>query len=430
MAEEVLIHVEGVSKKFCRDFKTSLRYGMADLAGELFGRPRTQHLRKSEFWAVKDVSFTLRRGECLGLLGHNGAGKTTMLRMLNGLIKPDQGRVEMRGRVGALIALGAGFDPILSGRENVYVNASVLGLTSREIDRRFDEIVDFADIKDFIDMPLQSYSSGMAARLGFAVACAVEPDILLVDEVLAVGDHSFRLKAQRAMREALERGTTVVIVSHNLHDISGTATRCIWMDHGSIRMDGDTSSVSSEYLHAQTQVASGSKAALFEYSPNRRGHVVLTRVEQVGHPGTHVRQVQVDDLSKGIDLELHYTAVNEVHDEVVHAINLMTRGTMYIARGAITARLDVKVNEPFGLRVHVDLPDLLPGRYRLEHFTWMPGGDMLEGVLDLVEIEVLPQASMQRLRAASTPFFLEKMTDNAKGSVPLGISLVNAKQNA
>ncbi len=197
MADEALIRVEGVSKKFCLDLKASLRYGiMADLAkDELLGRSRTDHLRKSEFWAVQDVSFTLRRGECLGLLGHNGAGKTTLLRMFNGLIKPDFGRVEIAAAWG-LIAFGAGFDPILSGRENVYVNASVLGFTKREMDERIDEIVDFADIKEFIDMPLQSYSSGMTVRLGFAVASMlIQPDILLVDEVLAVGDVTFTSSA-------------------------------------------------------------------------------------------------------------------------------------------------------------------------------------------------------------------------------------------
>ena len=146
-------------------------------------------LRDGEFFAVKDVSFELRRGDCLGLLGHNGAGKTTLLKMLNGLIKPDAGSIMMRGRVGALIALGAGFNPILTGRENIYINGSVLGLTKKEIDAKIDEIIDFAEIREFIDMPVQSYSSGMAGRLGFAVATALDPDVLIVDEVLAVGLH-------------------------------------------------------------------------------------------------------------------------------------------------------------------------------------------------------------------------------------------------
>jgi len=186
---EILISVDNVSKKFCRSLKKSLWYGVKDIGAELFGRSAThEHLRESEFWANREISFELRRGECLGLIGRNGAGKTTLLRMLNGLIKPDNGRIEMRGRVGALIALGAGFNPILSGRENIYVNASVLGLNRHEIDMKMDEIIEFAEIGEFIDMPVQNYSSGMAVRLGFAVATALEPDILILDEVLAVGD--------------------------------------------------------------------------------------------------------------------------------------------------------------------------------------------------------------------------------------------------
>ena len=162
MSNEVLIKVDGVSKKFCRSLKKSLWYGLKDIASEAAGRRSgDDRLRPEEFLAVNDVSFEVKRGECLGLIGRNGAGKTTLLKMLNGLIKPDKGRIEMRGRVGALIALGAGFNPILTGRENIYVNGSVLGLTKREIDHKIDKIIDFSEIRDFIDVPVQSYSSGM-----------------------------------------------------------------------------------------------------------------------------------------------------------------------------------------------------------------------------------------------------------------------------
>src|SRR5206468_4283587 len=195
----VLVHVEHVSRRFCRNLRRSLWYGIQDIARDLnpFGRNSSggsSSLRKDEFWAVNDVSFELRRGECLGLIGRNGAGKTTLLKMLNGLIKPDCGCIEIRGRVGALIALGAGFNPILTGRENIYVNGAVLGLTKREIDEKIEEIIDFAEIREFIDSPVQSYSSGMQVRLGFAMASSLNPDILLLDEVLAVGDMGFQAK--------------------------------------------------------------------------------------------------------------------------------------------------------------------------------------------------------------------------------------------
>ena len=160
-------------------------------------------LRDGEFWAVNDVSFELRRGECLGLIGHNGAGKTTLLKMLNGLIKPDAGSITIRGRVGALIALGAGFNPILTGRENIYINGSVLGLSKKEIDGKIDEIIDFAEIGEFIDSPVQNYSSGMSVRLGFSIASSLSPDVLILDEVLAVGDIGFVIKCLNRVRQLL-----------------------------------------------------------------------------------------------------------------------------------------------------------------------------------------------------------------------------------
>lgn len=245
---ETLIKVEDVSKKFCRDFKRSLWYGMQDLGNELLGRRHDGNgeLRPDEFWAVEDVSFELKRGECLGLIGRNGAGKTTLLRMLNGLIKPNQGRIEMRGRIVALIALGAGFNPILTGRENIYVNASVLGLSKREIDRKIDEIIDFAEIGEFIDAPVQNYSSGMQVRLGFAVAAAQEPDILLLDEVLAVGDAAFRAKCYHCLSDML-RKSAVILVSHNMDQIGQICSRAVVMQSGKKTCEGNVGECIKQY---------------------------------------------------------------------------------------------------------------------------------------------------------------------------------------
>lgn len=236
---DTLIKVEGVSKKFCRSLKRSLWYGLSDLGSELLGRRNTGDagLRRDEFWAVKDVSFELKRGECLGLIGLNGAGKTTLLRMLNGLIKPDQGRIELRGRVGALIALGAGFNPILTGRENIYVNASVLGLSKLEIDEKIDEIVDFAEIGASIDAPVQSYSSGMQVRLGFAVATALKPDILLLDEVLAVGDAAFRIKCFNRIQDLID-DCAVIFVSHSMPQVTRISNRLLLLRDGRVAAAG------------------------------------------------------------------------------------------------------------------------------------------------------------------------------------------------
>jgi lipopolysaccharide transport system ATP-binding protein len=236
---EPLIRVEGLSKKFCRSLKRSLWYGLQDLGSELRGHRHggDGRLRPEEFWAVKDIGFELRRGECLGLIGHNGAGKTTLLRMLNGLIKPDQGRIEIRGRVGALIALGAGFNPILTGRENIYINASVLGMSKKHVDRKLDEIIDFAEIEEFIDTPVQNYSSGMGVRLGFSVAAVlIEPDILFLDEVLAVGDIGFVIKCLNTVRR-MTNNAAVVFVSHNMQYVSTFCTRVMVMERGKTLLD-------------------------------------------------------------------------------------------------------------------------------------------------------------------------------------------------
>ena len=230
---DVLIKVDGVSKKFCRSLKKSLWYGIQDLGSELLGKRHggKGELRPDEFWAVRDVSFELKRGECLGLIGANGAGKSTLLKVLNGLIKPDKGQVEMTGRVGALIELGAGFNPILSGRENIYVNGSVLGFTKEEMVRKFDDIVEFAELDEFIDMPVQNYSSGMKVRLGFAVAAQMEPDVLIVDEVLAVGDVGFRIKCLNKIHKLLDNAA-VIFVSHSMPYVARICTHAMVMRKG------------------------------------------------------------------------------------------------------------------------------------------------------------------------------------------------------
>lgn len=236
MSVETLIKVDSVSKKFCRNLKKSLWYGIKDLGSEILGRSRGDkvELRPEEFWAVNKVSFDLKRGECLALIGRNGAGKTTLLRMLNGLIKPDAGRIEIRGQVGALIALGAGFNPILTGRENIYANASILGLSKRYIDSKLEEIIDFAEIDEFIDMPVQSYSSGMNVRLGFSVAAVlIQPDILFLDEVLAVGDMAFTLKCFNRIDRIIPN-SAVIFVSHNMPQVSRIATKAILLERGHV----------------------------------------------------------------------------------------------------------------------------------------------------------------------------------------------------
>jgi len=246
---EVLVDVEHVSKRFCRDLRMSLLHGAKDIAGELLGRgvPDRRQLRQGEFWALDDVSFQLRRGECLGLIGPNGAGKSTLLKLISGLIKPDAGRLKVRGRVGALIELGAGFHPLLTGRENIRVNASILGLSQRQLADRQDQIIDFADIGDAIDASVQSYSSGMRARLGFAIAAHLDPDVLLIDEVLAVGDVGFRGKCYNRLA-SLQHSAGFILVSHNMEPIVRTCNVGLVLANGRSAFFGTSKKAAEAYF--------------------------------------------------------------------------------------------------------------------------------------------------------------------------------------
>jgi ABC-type polysaccharide/polyol phosphate transport system ATPase subunit len=230
---DTLIKVEGLHKKFCQSLKRSLLYGTVDATKSMFGYAiENVGLRKKEFWALQDINFELKRGETLGLIGQNGSGKTTLLRLLNGIFPPDKGKITIKGRIGALIAVGAGFHPHMTGRENIFLNGTILGMTKDELKQKFDEIVDFADLGCFIDSPVATYSSGMTVRLGFAIAIHCEPDILLIDEILAVGDAKFQRKCLDKMRALRKTGIAILIVSHNLQIIESMCEKGILLDKG------------------------------------------------------------------------------------------------------------------------------------------------------------------------------------------------------
>jgi lipopolysaccharide transport system ATP-binding protein len=259
---EVAIKVENISKKYCKLLKRSMFYGIKDIVRNMYGlSSHPERLRKHEFWAVDDVSFEVRRGETLGIIGPNGSGKTTLLKMLNGIFWPDKGKITIKGRVGALIEVGAGFHPLLTGRENVYINAAILGMTKEEVDEKFDSIVEFADIGDFLDSPVKHYSSGMYVRLGFAVAVHCEVDILMIDEILAVGDMSFQRKCLDRMNDLRNKGTAIIFVSHNLHTVDGLCENTIFLAEGKIKHQGKTGGVIQIYQrYVNEQMSKGIKA--------------------------------------------------------------------------------------------------------------------------------------------------------------------------
>lgn len=230
-------------------------YGTVDAMMDMANIHRNPDLlRKKEFWALKDINFELKRGETLGLIGQNGCGKTTLLRLINGIFPPDSGKITRKGRIGALIAVGAGFHPYMSGRENIYLNGTILGMNRLEIKRKFDEIVDFAEIGEFLDAPVATYSSGMTVRLGFAIAIHCDPDILLIDEILAVGDVGYQLKCFNKIGELRQQGVSTLLVSHDLHNMSTFANRILLINKGHQVFLGEVSEGLSIYKKEFEQI--------------------------------------------------------------------------------------------------------------------------------------------------------------------------------
>ena len=329
---DTLVRVEHVSKKFCKSLKRSLWYGVRDTLHELNpftlatdpelpatdAEFRLPELRDGEFWAVRDVSFELKRGECLGLIGHNGAGKSTLLKMLNGLIKPDAGRIEMRGRVGAMIELGAGFNPILTGRENIYNKGAVLGFTTRQITAKFDEIVDFAEIEEFLDMAVQNYSSGMKVRLGFAVSAMMDPDVLIIDEVLAVGDAGFRAKCYDAL-DRFRSSCCILFVSHSMPMVSRLCDEAMVLDRG------------APQFHGQVQEAVARYSALVQPS-NQSGNLMKGSDIVLDHMMVFAGENEVSRIPYGssVRLSLHVRSAS-AYRGLVGRVSFLANGTEIVA---------------------------------------------------------------------------------------------------
>lgn len=244
----VSVRFENVSKRYNLGLtRTSIPALLKQATHQLFGKGSGNSQTASEFWALRDVNFELNRGESMALVGSNGAGKTTTLKLLANITKPTSGAISTNGKLSALIELGAGFHPDLTGRENVFLNGTILGLKRSEVEERFDEIVAFSELERFIDTPVKRYSSGMTVRLGFAVASCIEPEILLVDEVLAVGDAAFQQKCMQRIRGLVESGTSIIFVSHNLYLVQAVCDRALYIEHGKVKYDGTTNEVIEMY---------------------------------------------------------------------------------------------------------------------------------------------------------------------------------------
>lgn len=244
-----MIKLENVSMKF--NLGIEKEFSIKQAFVNCFSFKKKNKKKKEVFWALKDISFEVKKGEVIGLIGSNGAGKSTMLKVVSGVMKPTKGKVTVNGVISPMIELGAGFDPELTARENIYLNGAILGYSKKFLDNKFDEIVEFSELKDFLDVPVKNFSSGMTAKLAFSIATVVNPEILIVDEILSVGDIKFQEKSKKKMLEMIHGGTTVLYVSHSLDSIRELCDRVIWIEHGKMVKLGKTEKICDEYYKSQ-----------------------------------------------------------------------------------------------------------------------------------------------------------------------------------
>jgi lipopolysaccharide transport system ATP-binding protein len=366
---ETVVRAEGLGKRYVLQRRKPART-LAEHAGDRLrdlARRITRRgaLERQEFWALRDVSLEIGRGEILGVVGRNGAGKSTLLKVLSRITEPTEGTAEVRGRVGSLLEVGTGFHPELSGRDNVFLNGAILGMRRGEIARKFDDIVDFAGVEQFIDMPVKRYSSGMHVRLGFAVAAFLEPEILLVDEVLSVGDRGFQERCLGRMQEVTRGGRTVVFVSHNLAAVQSLCTRAVLLDGGHVVHQGDVSDVLSTYVAATDETA---RTSLRERA-DRRGDGRLRFVEvEVRAPHGAVR------AGDDVEVLLRYESGLEAREVLVGVSVAGPLGEpLFLVSNDVSGQGLPSVPAEGVFRCTIPRLALQPGRYSLNVFASLSG---------------------------------------------------------
>jgi ABC-type polysaccharide/polyol phosphate transport system ATPase subunit len=329
--------------------------------------------------ALKNVSFSVDRGEAFGIIGRNGSGKSTLLKLISGILKPTHGKVSVNGRIAALIELGAGFHPEITGRENIYINGIMLGLSRREIDQRFDKIVEFSGIADFLDQPVKTYSSGMYVRLGFAVAVHVDPDVLLIDEVLSVGDEEFSARCVAKIQEMKYRGVTLLFVTHQLDQVRTLCDRALWLDHGQVEAIGDPMRVVDAYLQevsggvasmqppaVETETAAPEPPPKSENDEERwgSGEIVIKRVALTDHDGRELVALGAGTpVTFDIDVEARVPQDDFVFGlGIYHADGTCVYGTNTDVEGYSPQKIEGKVR----IRFVIASLDLVAGTYRID----------------------------------------------------------------
>ncbi len=370
------IEVKNVKKKFKVYFDKG-----SQLKERILFRNRNRY---EERWVLDDVSFEVKQGEAIGLIGHNGCGKSTTLKLLTRIMYPDSGSIELRGRVSSLIELGAGFHPDMSGRENIYTNASIFGLTKKEIDERLDDIIEFSEMEPFLDNPVRTYSSGMYMRLAFSVAINVNADILLIDEILAVGDVNFQAKCFNKLREIKAQGTTIVIVSHSMGQIEQICDRSIWIHEGKIKAEGNPREIDKDYLDfmgqkrqeiaEQSQKKDEAKTMVVEEIETRaeaeekkRWGNGRARFREVCMSGKQSDRQRVFATEESVKIRMNYKVKQKVQDAVFGIGIFRDDGVQcYGTNTRIEQFKRFDLDKDGEVVVNIEKLSLLPGKYTLD----------------------------------------------------------------
>jgi lipopolysaccharide transport system ATP-binding protein len=387
---DTVIKVENLSKKYIlghqqEESYTTLRDSIANGAKSLLkpfkgGKSKVGNVNPQEFWALKDVSFEIKQGDRIGIIGRNGAGKSTLLKILSRITEPTQGSIRIKGRVASLLEVGTGFHPELTGRENISLNGAILGMSKTDIDRKFDEIVAFAEVEKFLDTPVKRYSSGMYVRLAFAVAAHLEPEILIVDEVLAVGDAQFQKKCLGKMEQVGREGRTVLFVSHNMQAISTLTEQCILLSHGTSIFQGKTALAIDKYLQENI-----SKSPIYE-KPASSTQPRVTRIElrtsldnniQInGDPMEVIFEITTPVRLKGACLSFQF--VDSLQQPYLHVWTFDSERPMCREAGVFQVKCKIPK-----LRLYM-------GNYTLTaYFSGPPGGEVFETIEQVCPLEVV-----------------------------------------
>ena len=389
---------------------------------------RRKNRKANEFWALRDVSFDVQRGETLGIIGSNGSGKSTTLKLISRIISPTAGTVRVNGRVTALLELGAGFHPELSGRDNIFMNGTVMGLSRKEIEYKVDSIIEFAELEDFIDVPVKNYSSGMYARLGFSVSVHLDPDILLIDEVLSVGDQSFQQKCNERMLNLRKKGVTILLVSHDIDAIWRLCSRAVWLDHGAMKLEGAASKVTDSYFkYVLEQSAKNEQNEAWAENRMGSGEAYITDVEFLGE---EMLPRHVFLTNEALIIRIHYETRERVERPMFGlALHQASSGINLAGPNSRFGDCDIPAIDGKGyLDYHIRQLPLLPGDYVIDasiydwqdthrydywhqcaRFTVVPGGTRERyGVMALEgewqHVQQSPVSDDRRIIAENKPF--------------------------